>query len=45
VLFRLLDNYEALSRKHETAIVAKNSLLDSESQPERAEPSNQKAAQ
>ena len=44
-LFRLLDNDKALSRKHETAVVAKNFLLESESQPERAEPGDQKAAQ
>ena len=45
VLFRRLDNYKALSRKYETAIVAKKSPLDSESQPERTELRNQKAGQ
>ena len=41
-LFRFLDNDKALSRQYETAIVSKNFLLEPQSQPECAEPRDQK---
>ena len=44
VLFRLLNNDKALSRKYKTPVVSKNLLLEPESQPKRAEPRDQKTA-
>jgi hypothetical protein len=45
VCFRCVDNDKTLPRKHESAIVSKESLLETQPEPERAKPRNHKTEQ